>query len=86
MSKVIKVLYFARIREAVNTEQELVEVSAETVTTGDVLNLLQSRGEPWASALSSSQLLIAVNQEMTTAEAVVKDGDEVAFFPPVTGG
>lgn len=86
MSKAVNVLYFARIREAVNTEQELLEVSEDTQTAGDVLSVLISRGAPWADALSSSQLLIAVNQEMTSADAIITDGDEVAFFPPVTGG
>lgn len=86
MSKKIKVLYFARIREAVNTEQETLELSTNIETAGDVLNLLVDRGEPWANALSSSQLLIAVNQEMTNADAPITEGDEVAFFPPVTGG
>lgn len=86
MNKTVNVLYFARIREAVETEKESLEISAETQTVGDLLNLLVSRGEPWVSALSSSQLLIAVNQEMTNVNTTIADGDEVAFFPPVTGG
>lgn len=85
MSKSIKVLFFARIREAVGTAEETL-TGDNLNTAEDVLNVLINRGEPWASALSAPQLLVAVNQEMTAITSIVTDGDEVAFFPPVTGG
>lgn len=84
MSKTIELRYFARIREALNVEQESFMTDADSVE--QILAELRQRGEPWNSVLSSSQLLIAVNQEMTSASATVNAGDEVAFFPPVTGG
>jgi molybdopterin synthase sulfur carrier subunit len=51
------------------------------------LALLKARGEPWSSALAEpGRILIAVNQEMAGADTCLKDMDELAFFPPVTGG
>ncbi|WP_210395833.1 molybdopterin converting factor subunit 1 [Motiliproteus sediminis] len=81
----IKVVYFASIREQLDCEQEQVEASAG-MTVEALLQVLKSRGTPWDTVLGSSSLLIAVNQEMVAADQAVKDGDEVAFFPPVTGG
>ncbi len=86
MSKTVTILYFARIREALETEAETVTLSDDVRSVSDLLSTLFERGERWQNALSSSQLLIAVNQEMTSADTLVADGDEVAFFPPVTGG
>ena len=47
---------------------------------------LQTREEPWKSALADSRLHVAINQEIVRPDAPVTDGDEVAWFPPVTGG
>jgi molybdopterin synthase sulfur carrier subunit len=49
-------------------------------------SLLQEKGEAWNEYLASGNALVAVNQEMTNDDAVLNDADEVAFFPPVTGG
>lgn len=84
MSKTIELRYFARIREDVGLEQESLDTTANTVE--DVLAELKQRGAPWDKVLSSSQLLVAVNQEMTSVDTAINAGDEVAFFPPVTGG
>ena len=46
----------------------------------------QARGEPWREALTDERLLVAVNQEVGDRQTAVADGDEVAWFPPVTGG
>ena len=47
---------------------------------------LCERGDKWALALESGKLLVAVNQTLVPLETALNDGDEVAFFPPVTGG
>ncbi|MCH8176806.1 MAG: MoaD/ThiS family protein, partial [Proteobacteria bacterium] len=53
----------------------------------DLIQRLSERGEPWASEFSGdSKFLVAINQEMCVRDTAVNDGDEVAFFPPVTGG
>ncbi len=49
--------------------------------------LLRARGSAWTQELAADRAVcIAVNQEMAEPETVLRDGDEVAFFPPVTGG
>ena len=82
----IRVLYFARLREEVGVAEEALEAGA-LPTLGDLRALLQGRGGRWAEALGEGRrVLMAVNQEMAEADQTIRDGDEVAFFPPVTGG
>jgi molybdopterin synthase sulfur carrier subunit len=83
----IRVLYFASIREKVGTGAEEVELPAGIATVDGLRLHLRERGGAWAEALAEGKLLrMAVNQEMVQGVAAVKAGDEVAFFPPVTGG
>lgn len=82
----IRVLYFASLREQLGVDAEDVEPSAG-VTVAELRAYLRRRGEPWRQALAEEQrVLTAVNQEMARADSAIADGDEVAFFPPVTGG
>ncbi|MBC8946473.1 MULTISPECIES: molybdopterin synthase sulfur carrier subunit [Xenorhabdus] len=80
----IKVLFFAQIRELVGTDY--LEVSSEYPTVAHLRQALLEKGERWKLALEESKLLVAVNQSFVHAEHPLRDGDEVAFFPPVTGG
>ncbi|WP_163922172.1 molybdopterin synthase sulfur carrier subunit [Photobacterium sp. Alg240-V54] len=80
----IKVLFFAQIKELVGVDR--LEVAAEFATADDLRQSLLSRGDKWQLALESGKLLVAVNQTICRLDTVIKDGDEVAFFPPVTGG
>jgi len=83
----LKVLYFAGIREKVGTGAEELELPAGVATVQGVRSHLRERGGAWAEALAEGKLLrMAVNQEMVRGATSVKAGDEVAFFPPVTGG
>lgn len=83
----IRVLYFALLRDAMGRAEETVDVPAEVTTVGALRTWLMARGEPAATALANTRRLrAAVNQDMVEPEAALKDGDEVAFFPPVTGG
>jgi molybdopterin synthase sulfur carrier subunit len=82
----INLKYFASVREALGGGEQ-VELPAGTRTVGDVRAWLLARGEPWASALAEGRALrMACNQRMCDAASPVGPGDEVAFFPPVTGG
>lgn len=83
----IKVLYFAFLRDAMGCGSEEIE-APETVKTADGLrDFLIAQGEPWAGAFASvKRVRFSVNRVMARDGAAVKDGDEVAFFPPVTGG
>jgi len=82
---VIKVLYFAGLREQLGTAGEDLETSPTTVA--GLRSMLMARGGAWQSALAQGRALrVAVNQEMAQPTTPVKPGDEIAFFPPVTGG
>ena len=83
----ITVLYFARLREALGTASEQLALPAGVGDLASLRVLLRSRGGAWAEELADSRpVRAAVNQDMARAETPVADGDEIAFFPPVTGG
>ena len=83
----IKVLYFAGLREQIGSRGEELDVPPGVTTVAGLRALLQSRGGAWESALAQGRAVrIAVNQEMAAPATPVRPGDEVAFFPPVTGG
>ncbi|MEG2032552.1 MAG: molybdopterin converting factor subunit 1, partial [Janthinobacterium sp.] len=82
----INLRFFASVRELVGTAQEVLEV-AGPLTVGEVRTLLIGRGGNWEYALAQGRALrMAHNQLMCDADTVIGEGDEVAFFPPVTGG
>lgn len=80
----IKVLFFAQVRELVGTDT--IEVDAEYADVDMLRRQLAERGERWALALEPGKLLAAVNQTLVSLQHPLRAGDEVAFFPPVTGG
>ena len=83
----VRVLYFARLREALGTGDEQLALPESVIDLGGLRDALIGRGGAWAQELAASRpIRAAVNQEMASAETPVSDGDEVAFFPPVTGG
>lgn len=81
----LTVRFFARLREELGTGQLILPTDGEQ-TAGDLLAALASRGGPWAQLQGSQPVMIAINQAMAKPGSPVKAGDEVAFFPPVTGG
>lgn len=83
----IRVLYFARLREQLGRAGEELAAGAGLTTVADIAARLRGRGGAWADVLGENQtVMVAVNQELARADTLVKDGDELAFFPPVTGG
>ena len=80
----LKVLFFAALRDQLNTAELNWPASAATVA--ELQQQLQQQGEPWASALARPDLLCARNQVFCTADDAISSDDEIAFFPPVTGG
>ncbi len=83
----VSVLFFASLREQVGVPREDVELPGEASTAGALRAHLSGRGGAWATALAEGRRLrMAVNQDMAQASTAIKAGDEVAFFPPVTGG
>jgi len=81
----IEVLFFARYREALATEQLSLEWQDNWQCVDDVRHHLVQRGEPW-SILEDPTLMCALNQDMCSLDAAVRPGDNLAFFPLVTGG
>ena len=83
----VRVLYFAGVREKIGKDAEDIELPAGVATVAGLRAHLSARGGAWADALADSKLLrAAVNQDMSKPTAAIQAGDEVAFFPPVTGG
>ena len=83
----ITVLYFARLKESLNYSTEEMELPEGINTIVQLKALLARRGEAWANLFNGKQTIrAAINHTLVDNEAFVKNGDEVAFFPPVTGG
>jgi molybdopterin synthase sulfur carrier subunit len=83
----VKVLFFAGLREQLGTSGEEIELPGGITTVAGLRSYLSKRGNSWKTALAEGKLMrAAVNQDMVQQTAAIKAGDEVAFFPPVTGG
>ena len=82
----VKVLFFAGLREVLGTGSESLDLPGGIATVGALRDLLAARGEPWSALATTKNLRVALNQQMVGLDAPLKAGDEVAFFPPVTGG
>ena len=83
----VKLLFFASLREQLGRAQEEVELPGAIHTVGGLREHLRARGGEWASVFAPNRpVRAAVNQDMVQSAAAIKAGDEVAFFPPVTGG
>lgn len=83
----MKVLYFAWLREKAGTAAEEVSPPAEVADVEGLIDWLRDRGGGPAVALADlSTVRVAVNQEHAGLDHAVGPDDEVAFFPPVTGG
>jgi molybdopterin synthase sulfur carrier subunit len=83
----IELRFFASVREALGTAEEVVDVPEGVATVGDVRAWLRTRGGAWADALAEGRTLrMACNHVMIEPSTRLTEGCEVAFFPPVTGG
>jgi molybdopterin synthase sulfur carrier subunit len=83
----ITVLFFAALREQLGRPREELELPPGVGTVGALRDHLRARGDPWSSVFAPNRAVrAAVNQDMAQPAAAIRAGDEVAFFPPVTGG
>lgn len=83
----MKLLYFAWLRTKIGTAEESVDLPAGVSHVGGLIDWLRGRGPGYADALANLAVVkVAVNQEYVGLDHPVKPGDEVALFPPVTGG
>ena len=83
----VTILYFARLREAFGKASEQIVLPVGVKDLDSLRALLRGRGGAWADELADDKpVRAAVNQDMARGDTRVEDGDEIAFFPPVTGG
>lgn len=79
-----KIIFFAQIRELIGVESIMFD--AKTLSVSHLLDKLSQRGDKWLLALKEATVLCAVNQVLVDSQYIIQIGDEIAFFPPVTGG
>lgn len=82
----VNVLFFASLRETLGVSAERIDLPAGVGNVSALRDWLAARGEPWSVLATAKNLRAAVNRQMVGLEAPLKAGDEIAFFPPVTGG
>jgi len=83
----IRVKYFASLRERMSRGEDLIEVSGDQLTLADVLaRLTLPDGQTLQQLSLAETMMLSVNHEMVDIDHVVIDGDEIGIFPPVTGG
>jgi sulfur-carrier protein len=83
----IRLLFFASLRERLGMSGEELDVPPSVTTVGALREHLRARGGAWADVFAPTRAVrAAVNQDMVQPAAGINAGDEVAFFPPVTGG
>lgn len=83
----MKILYFAWMRQRVGASTENIDLPADVTTVDALIDWLVTRGENYGEAFVKREVIrAAVNQEYVRFDHPVKDSDEIAFFPPVTGG
>ena len=83
----LTLMYFARLREALGVSSERIDLPPGVRDVAGLTAWLRQRGGAWESELAAGRAFrVAVNQDMADATTALKDGDEIAVFPPVTGG
>ena len=83
----IRLLYFASLRDRLKQDHEQLELPAGVADIEALTAYLAARGGIWAEIFDSEvTVLSAINQDMARPESAISDGDEIGFFPPVTGG
>ena len=83
----VRLRYFARLREVFATGEETPELPASVQTLAGLLDWLRQRGGVWAEELAAGRAYrVAINQDLVERDAALGENDEIAIFPPVTGG
>lgn len=84
---VVRIMYFARLREVLGKAEEELVIPDGVSTIGELTAFLRARGDHWATELGVGKAVrVAVDLDMANVDTPVSGGQEIAFFPPVTGG
>ena len=82
-----EILYFASLAETLGLRSEQLDLPSDCDSVTDLVTLLRARGEPFLSTFDGkTRVLVAINQQMSDDDVSINSNDEIAFFPPVTGG
>ena len=82
----VKIVFFASLREELGVDSVDLQISGSSSVSALISQLANQQSPEWLGILTAENIRIAVNQDLINEDVGVVDGDEVAFFPPVTGG
>ncbi|HDZ09821.1 molybdopterin converting factor subunit 1 [Pseudohongiella sp.] len=82
----LSIHYFASVREALGRDSETIEQAAQISTVADLIAMLSARGGAWPLLEDRNRILVAVNQAVADRDQTLTGNEEIAFFPPMTGG
>jgi molybdopterin synthase sulfur carrier subunit len=82
----LTIQYLASVREALGAGNEQIELPENVGNVAELAQHLAKRGDAWTLLLDNAQVLIAVNQTVADRSTPLAGSEEIAFFPPMTGG
>lgn len=83
----VKVLYFAWVRERIGKPGEELDLPPDVTTVGELMSWLSARGEEYAYAFENAKVIrAAIDRTHVRADTAIAGANEIAFFPPMTGG
>ena len=82
----VKIVLFANLREALGVDSVELQITGSSSVSALISQLADQQSQEWFEMLTAENIRVAVNQDLINEDVEIVDGDEVAFFPPVTGG
>ena len=83
----MKILYFSWVREKIGIEEQNIKLKKNIHNVSDLISFLKNSSEKHYKAFSDlNSINVAINKNHSSLESKIQDGDEIAFFPPITGG
>ncbi|MDC0068069.1 molybdopterin converting factor subunit 1 [Gammaproteobacteria bacterium] len=82
----VKIVLFANLREALGVDSVELQITGSSSVSALISQLADQQSQEWFEMLTAENIRVAVNQDLINEDVDIVDGDEVAFFPPVTGG
>jgi molybdopterin synthase sulfur carrier subunit len=82
----VKIVLFANLREALGVDSVDLQITGSSRVSALISQLADQQSQEWFEMLTAENIRVAVNQDLVNEDVDIVDGDEVAFFPPVTGG